>query len=287
MLRALTILIICLAIAGSIVESAISASTVIFDMPSILVCAVIAFLVQWIIFVPSYLKQSEKFYDLAGSLSFIAVSLIALAASEQIGIYQIIITAMVVIWASRLGTFLFFRIKKDGKDDRFEKIKPDKYRFFVAWTVQGLWVFLTSSPVLVALTSSAFTDINVFVILGLSLWILGFVIEVVADSQKRSFKHNQVDTFITTGLWKYSRHPNYFGEILLWFGVAIAVLPALSGWQYIVLISPIFVMILLTKVSGIPMLEAKAEKKWGNQPEYEKYKQSTPVLVPWLGKTHK
>lgn len=284
MLRALTILIICILIAGAIVAAAWGDSTGLYNVPSILICALVAFFVQWVIFVPSYIKQTEKFYDLAGSLSFVAVSLIALFSSFQLGVYQFMIASMVIIWALRLGSFLFFRIKKDGKDDRFEKIKTDKYRFFVAWTIQGLWVFLTSSPVLVALTSSNFSEVNALVIVGVCLWIFGFSTEVIADQQKRAFKQTNPDSFIHTGLWKYSRHPNYFGEIILWFGVALAVLPALSGWQFIVLISPIFVLTLLTKVSGVPMLENKAEKKWGDKADYIKYKNNTPVLIPWFSK---
>ena len=105
---------------------------------------------------------------------------------------------------------------------------------------------------------------------------------IAADSQKSHFRANPAnkDEFIRTGLWAWSRHPNYFGEIALWIGITVAALPALSGWQYVTLISPIFVLILIGRVSGVPLLEAKADRKWGGREDYEQYKASTPVLVP-------
>ena len=87
------------------------------------------------------------------------------------------------------------------------------------------------------------------------------------------------DKFINTGLWAWSRHPNYFGEIVLWIGVAVIALPVMKGWQFLTLISPVFVYLLLTKISGIPLLENKSDEKWGGQEDYEKYKADTPVLM--------
>jgi steroid 5-alpha reductase family enzyme len=148
--------------------------------------------------------------------------------------------------------------------------------------VQGLWVTLTAGAALAAITSGAKADFGVVGVLGLAIWLIGFGIEAASDSQKTTFKNdpNNTGKFIDVGLWKWSRHPNYFGEITLWTGMALLALPALQGWQYLTLISPVFVTILLTRVSGLPMLEARADKKWGGQADYEAYKSSTPVLVP-------
>lgn len=282
MLKAIIILFVCVGLSALIVFSTIEHSASIFGFDSIILCALVAFFVQWIVFIPSYLKQTEKYYDLAGSLSFVAITLIALFSNLNISLYKLLIALMVVSWALRLGAFLFLRIKKTGKDDRFEHLKSNKYSFFIAWTIQGLWVFLTSSPALVALTSTDFNEFDTLVIVGTIIWALGFSIEIVADQQKLKFKKAGNQKFITSGLWHYSRHPNYFGEILLWVGLTIAVLPAISGWQYVVIISPLLVLTLLTKISGVPMLEAKAKKKWGNDKEYQEYKRKTSTLFIWF-----
>lgn len=126
--------------------------------------------------------------------------------------------------------------------------------------------------------------IDVFAVIGLLLWAIGFAIEVIADRQKSAFRADPAnrDTFISTGLWSRSRHPNYFGEILLWIGVAVITLPVLQGWQWVGLVSPVFVALLITRVSGVPLLEAKAEAKWGDQADYQEYRRTTPVLIPKL-----
>jgi steroid 5-alpha reductase family enzyme len=180
-----------------------------------------------------------------------------------------------------LGYFLYTRILRDGEDRRFREIVHSFPRFLMAWTLQGLWVALTLGTALAAITSRSKAPLDLFAIMGFLVWLAGFTIEVVADHQKRIFnsKPENKNKFIHTGLWAWSRHPNYFGEIALWIGVAIIALPILQGWQYVTLVSPLFVTILLTKISGIPMLESNADKKWGGQPDYEAYKARTPILL--------
>ncbi|MBM3128178.1 MAG: DUF1295 domain-containing protein [Chloroflexi bacterium] len=244
----------------------------------------LAFLIQWLVFVPSYLRQTEKFFDLTGSITYISVTTLALRFSPAMDARTILLWALVVIWAARLGTFLFRRIQRAGKDDRFDDLKPSFIRFLNVWTIQGLWVTFTAAAALVAITTTTRRDLDVFALVGLVVWAFGFAIEVIADAQKNRFGANPANKgkFIQTGLWSRSRHPNYFGEIVLWIGVAVIALPVLQGWQWVALISPVFVTVLLTRVSGVPLLEAKADKKWGGQPEYEAYKKRTPVLVPRL-----
>lgn len=244
----------------------------------------LVFLIQWIVFIFAYRLQTEKFFDLTGSLTYIAVISLALFFSSGMDARSVLLWALVVVWAARLGTFLFGRIRKAGKDDRFDEIKPSFIRFLNVWTIQGLWVTFTMSAALVAITTTNRKGLDIFALIGFLVWALGFAIEVAADAQKSRFKENPENKgkFIQTGLWSRSRHPNYFGEILLWIGVAVIALPVLQGWQWIALISPVFVTLLLTRVSGIPLLEQKADQKWGGQPEYEKYKRTTPVLIPRL-----
>jgi steroid 5-alpha reductase family enzyme len=244
----------------------------------------LAFLIQWLVFIPAYWRQTEKFFDLTGSLTYISVITIALFLSAGVDGRAILVWALVVIWSARLGTFLFSRIQRTGKDDRFDEIKPSFIRFLNVWTIQGLWVTFTMSAALVVITTSNRKELDIFAILGFLLWVFGFAIEVVADSQKSRFSANPDNKgkFIQTGLWSRSRHPNYFGEIMLWTGIAVITLPVLQGWQWATLISPIFVTLLITRVSGVPLLEKKADQKWGGQADYETYKKTTPVLIPKL-----
>jgi steroid 5-alpha reductase family enzyme len=256
----------------------------VFGIPLFVLSVGLAFLIQWLVFIPAYLQQSEKFFDLTGSITYISVTIIAVLLSPVVDGRSILLLALVVIWAARLGTFLFRRIQKAGKDERFDDIKPSFPRFLNTWTLQGLWVTFTLAAALVAITTTNRKELGWFALVGFLIWVFGFSIEVVADLQKSRFRANPENKgkFIQTGLWARSRHPNYFGEIMLWIGVAVIALPVLQGWQWIALISPVFVAILLTRVSGVPMLEKRADEKWGGQEDYEAYKARTPVLIPRL-----
>jgi len=246
---------------------------------------ILAFIIQWIAFLPAYIFQTEKFYDLTGSLTYLSVIWYSLTSSSNyfanLNVANIIIVLLITLWAVRLGSFLFIRIHKDGEDKRFRTIKPSVTQFFMTWTLQGLWVSLCSMCALTAISSDSGIVINALFYLGLGLFIFGFVTEVIADKQKTAFRSipENRDKFITTGLWAKSRHPNFFGEIVLWTGIAVMSFSSLTGLQYLTLISPVFTYLLLVYVSGVRMLEAQADKKWGDNEEYIKYKTETPVLM--------
>lgn len=252
------------------------------DLPIFALCAALAYGINWLVFVHAYLAQTEHYFDLTGSLTYITLVVTSLALAPQLDPRSLLVAVLVMIWAGRLGTFLFRRIRQDGQDGRFDKLKPSFLRFFQTWTIQGLWVLLTLACGLVALTTAVTKPLGVFAALGTLIWIVGFAIEARADYEKRVFRKDPANEgkFITTGIWAWSRHPNYFGEITLWFGVAVIAFPVLEGAQYATLISPVFVYVLLTRVSGIPLLENRAKKKWGDDPEYQAYCERTPVLVP-------
>ncbi len=246
------------------------------------IVAALAFAINWIAFVPANAAKTEAYYDLTGSITYLTVTLVALTLSSDLDLRAYLAGLLVAGWALRLGTFLFKRIKRDGRDGRFDEIKISPVRFLAAWTVQGLWVLLTAAAALAIITSTAREELGPIGYLALAIWVIGFAIEVVADRQKSAFRSDPANKgrFIQSGLWAWSRHPNYFGEILLWTGMALLAVPILTGWRWVVLISPIFVTLLLTKVSGIPPLERRADEKWGGEAEYEQYKASTPVLIP-------
>ncbi len=242
----------------------------------------LAFLIQWLAFIAAYLLQTEKFYDLTGSFTYISVTIMAVLLSPAVDGRSILLLVLVVIWAGRLGTFLFRRIQKAGKDARFDEIKVSFIRFLNTWTLQGLWVTFTLAAALAAITTTTRKELDLFALIGFLVWAFGFAFEALADAQKSRFRADPQNKgkFINTGLWATSRHPNYFGEIVLWIGVAIIALPVLRGWQWVTLISPVFVTLLLTRVSGVPILEKRADEKWGGQEDYEAYKERTPVLIP-------
>lgn len=242
-----------------------------------------AFGLQWLAFIPAYLKQTELFYDLTGSLTFLSLLGWAFVLTPSLSLRALLLLGCVGLWAARLGSFLFTRILKAGEDDRFADIKPHFLRFLMAWTLQGLWVSVSIAPALASITAAEQPAMGALGWLGLAIWAFGFGVEALADHQKSQWRakaENKGD-FIDVGLWAWSRHPNYFGEITLWIGVAVMCIPVLQGWQYLTLISPVFIATLITQISGVPMLEEKADKKWGGQADYERYKANTPVLMLW------
>ncbi len=248
-----------------------------------LLCTIIIFILQWIVFIPSYLFSTEHFFDLTGAVTFIAVSILAFLINDFNNLRQWVVLILILIWALRLGSFLFLRIKKAGEDSRFTTIKKDFSVFFLTWNLQGLWVLFTLFGALTILTSNKNSNFGIFDIVGVLIWVIGFVIEVVSDRQKSEFKNNKSNAglFIRSGLWKYSRHPNYFGEILIWIGISVIGIPIYSGLGWVGLISPFFVFIMLYYISGVRLLEKQANERWGNNNEYLLYKLKTPVLFPY------
>lgn len=260
------------------------------NYPISIICMALSFIIHWLVFIPSYFYKTEKFYDITGTVAYLSILLttaylINLVNDEGILLRSIISIIFVMIWAIRLGIFLFKRVIKVGEDKRFEHAKKSFSKFLMFFNISALWVFLTIVNVLTMIINNSDSVTDLFFIIGFSISIIGFIIEVVADMQKRKFRTNisNKGQFISSGLWSISRHPNYFGEMMIWVGMSFATIPILIGWQFITLISPIFVIFLLTKVSGINLLEASANDKWGADKNYQDYKDKTSVLIPFLG----
>ena len=261
-------------------------------IPIILLCAIVSFLTHWMIAAPSLITSSEKYFDFTGMVATLLVVLTAmfalLSSGAEASIRSVFVASFVSVWTLRLGIFLYKRIVKAGEDIRFRDIKKSLPKFLMTWTLSALWVFLTTVNAITLIALNPLEPIGIFFIMGALMWLLGFGFEVIADRQKKYFSEQPKNEgrFITQGLWSVSRHPNYFGEIILWAGIAIISLPFLSGWQFVTLVSPVFVFLLLTRISGLPFLEDKAEKKWGEDKDYIEYKKRTPILVPFFGKKH-
>ena len=243
----------------------------------------LAFLIQWVAYIPAYIFQTEKFYDLTGSLSYLTVIWFVFFSSNNLSglnIQNLIVVTLISVWAIRLGTFLFGRIHKDGEDKRFRTIKTSASQFFMTWTLQGMWVSICTMCAITAISSSQGIIANALFYLGLAFFIVGFAIEVVSDQQKSAFRAvpENKEKFITCGLWSNSHHPKYFVEILLWSAIALLSISSLNGTQYLTLISPIFTYVLLVYISGVRMLDDMGNKKWGHLEEYKEYKRNTPTL---------
>ena len=290
-LRLTTIVVTSVSIIVFLVVSAVGNNSVILnEYSAVLYCAAICIGIQWVVWIPASIGQTERFYDLTGGLTYLTVvgfSLWAGSQSEPPSLRELIVSLLVVIWSLRLSSFLYLRIHRTGKDGRFDKLKTSPIRFLVPWTLQGLWVFLTMIVVIVINSQAdSAPALGIWDGIGLSIWILGFGIEVIADNQKTIFntEPDNQGKWIDSGLWSYSRHPNYLGEILLWTGIAFFGISCFTGLERVAWISPIFIYLLLTKISGTPILDKRALEKWGDDPEYQKYRVNTPALIPRLNK---
>ena len=282
-ISAITVFLICIGlmnVAGQNIEIEIR------GMNAFMFILIIAVLLQVIFFIPSFLLKTEKYYDLVGSLTYITTMSLAYFSVENKTMIDSIIYFYVMVWALRLGIYLFRRVRNDGKDVRFEKAKRHFFWFLQYWMGQALWVSLTACAAIIAILSPEEDTLPVLAMVGMALWLSGFAIESISDYQKRVFRkeNNPSESFINTGLWARSRHPNYFGEITLWTGIAVIALNTLNGIEYVTLISPVFVYILLTRMSGVNLLERIADERYGHLEEYQRYKRNTPVLVPKLSK---
>ena len=255
-----------------------------FGLPLMAAMALGVFAVQWVGLIHARLFETEHYFDLVGSLTYITVTILAIQQATVLGLRQQLIAGAVIVWAARLGPFLFMRIQKAGEDRRFRRIKLSTPRFLLTWTLQGTWVFITAGAALAAIMTPNTDPLGNIFFVGAVMWVIGMGIEVIADNQKSAFKADPANDgkFINTGIWARSQHPNYFGEILLWAGVAVMALPSLSSSAYIFLISPFFVALLLTKISGVPLLRKSGDERWGDDPEYQDYRKNTPTLIPRL-----
>ena len=250
----------------------------------ILYSAAAVFIYMVLFFLLGLKLKNNSIVDIGWGPGFIIVALVNLALAETKEVTQIILTVLITLWAVRLSTYIFMRNKGKGEDFRYARWRKDwgKYvhirSFFQIFMLQGFFMLIIAYPVLLINTNSL-KEINIVTILGILIWSTGFIFETIGDYQLFNFIRNFKKTpgeFITTGLWKYTRHPNYFGESLIWWGVFLLVFPANYGWT--AFFSPLIMTFLLLKVSGVPMLE----KKYKENEKYKEYTAKTNKFVPWF-----
>ena len=281
-LRAIIEITLILAVGAAFAWAGSQGGVEVGGWPVFALCAALSFGLNAVLFIPAYVFRTERYFDISGSCTYLLLLGSGLYLSDRFAPRDLLLAGMVAFWAVRLGSFLFGRVTRDGSDGRFDQIKVRFGRFLMAWVLQGLWVLFAVSCALAAITSARPAPIGAVAVVGALIWLLGIGIEITADSQKSRFRSDPENQgrFITTGLWSWSQHPNYFGEVLLWTGVAVAALPAISGWQYATLISPVLSYVLLRRISGVPLLDVRAERRWGDDPDYRRYVRNTPVFVP-------
>jgi steroid 5-alpha reductase family enzyme len=237
-------------------------------------------------FLVAFRFKTDKLTDISYALSFAAIAVYGALRNDMSSV-QWIVFVLVMLWAARLGGFLLYRVQKVGKDSRFDKMRKNFVLFGRFWVLQAVTAWVVMLPATFLFRFGKDTDFYVISVIGALVALSGLLFEATADLQKFRFNQNKKNKgkWIESGVWKYSRHPNYFGEMVMWYGVWMACVPWLTDQQsYIGIISPLTITILLVGVSGIPILEKSADARWGKDKKYQDYKRSTSILVPWLKK---
>jgi len=251
----------------------------------LLIAAAIAIGLNLFLFVPAFFFKTDKLTDFSYTLSFFIVGATLFTLSTQTLLHALLLL-MITLWALRLGGYLFIRIHKIKKDKRFDGKRESFLWFFRFWFIQGVSVFVILIPSTYFFAADN-PSLNTLTIVGFLVWFFGLLVEGFADYQKYTFINNEANKgkWIDTGLWKYSQHPNYFGEITVWVGVFLFTCSVLVGTEYVyALSSPLFIIILLLFISGIPILGKAANERWGSEHAYQEYKRRTSKLIPWFNK---
>jgi steroid 5-alpha reductase family enzyme len=243
----------------------------------------VSLLINGVFFLVAALLRTDVFTDITYSLSFIALAAIMLIFTPSASAAALVAACAVILWAVRLGGYLFWRILHIKVDHRFDDKRDSFAKFGAFWLLQAVSVWVIMLPVYGFFASAKAASLSpVLFIPGLVVFIAGFAIEAVADAQKYAFKSKPESKgeFMSRGVWKYSRHPNYFGEMLVWWGIALPGAFAFRGIEFLYFLGPVFITLLLLFVSGIPLLEKEADRKWGDRTDYREYKTRTSILVP-------
>lgn len=258
-------------------------------MNLLLLALAISIVVQGFFFFFANKYKTDTVTDLSYGLSFVIIAIASLFlapdSTYEVQVYRCITATVIMLWGVRLASFLYIRIRTMKKDARFDSIRDNFLKFAQFWTLQGVsvWFIIGSSVHFISQETLPKVSPMVFG-LGISLSILGLIVEAVADYQKFMFKNipSNEYTWTNVGLWKYSRHPNYLGEMLVWWGLWFAGIQSFSGLGWLSILSPLFITFLLLFVSGIPILERKNNTQYAGNPAYEQYKERTGLLFPKL-----
>lgn len=247
----------------------------------------VALIIQLIFFILAYTFKTDKVTDLAYGLSFIVLAWYLVLSQANFSLPALTIAVLITLWGLRLASYLLIRILKMGRDKRFDQIRNNFISFLKFWVFQAMAVWVIMLPSIYLITRTSLSSLNFYSWWGMTIFILGLLIETVADWQKFKFKNNPAnqDKWIESGIWRCARHPNYFGEMILWWGIFIFTIPWQNGWSWLTMMGPIFITFILLFVSGIPPLEKRYQQKYANNKKYQQYKNRTSLLIPWWPKT--
>jgi steroid 5-alpha reductase family enzyme len=243
---------------------------------------ILVYVTAW--FFIALIKKRNDVADIAWGLGFVAIAFFLLL-TKQPSMQSVLVYVLIAIWGIRLATHIGLRSKGKPEDFRYKQWREEWGKSFLlrsylqVYLLQGFFMWIISIPIIVVSIASDQAT-STLILAGLIIWLIGFAFEAIGDYQLMVFIKNKKSKFdiMQTGLWKYTRHPNYFGEVLLWWGIFIIVLPLKYGiWA---IISPITISYLLLYVSGIPMLEAK----YKNNEQFQAYKKRTSAFFPMLPK---
>lgn len=244
--------------------------------------ALLILIYMTLVFVLALIVKDNSIVDIFWGLGFILVAIYSFIQDTEPDLRKWIVTFLVALWGIRLAVHVFVRNRGRGEDFRYLHWRKT-WKFFVLrsyfqiFLLQGLFMFIIASPVYYV-NFYSMEPLGFYDTLGLVVFGIGFLFEAVSDYQLADFKKNPANKgkIITTGLWEMCRHPNYFGEALVWWGFGFYALSLPNGWM--TLISPVVITLLLRFVSGVPMLE----KKYSGRPDWEDYKRRTAAFVPFV-----
>jgi steroid 5-alpha reductase family enzyme len=253
-----------------------------FDSYNLLAVFLVIFGIQIVCFVFAALLKTDLLTDISYGLTFVLVVGWLLVGQATFGPAQLLAAGLIGLWGLRLGGYLFARILRMGRDARFDRIREHPLRFGLFWGVQALTIWIVLLPAMVLLSSPPAADWLAWGLVGAVVWALGLAIEAIADRQKTVFKQDPAnrDRWIEMGLWRWARHPNYFGEMLCWWGVFLVAVPVLSGWSWAVALGPVFLMLLLRYGTGVPPLAKRYQRRFGDDPAYQAYLRRSWMFVP-------
>lgn len=239
-----------------------------------------------VFFIIALLLKTDVFTDITYSMTFVILTLFLFFTSGKTDILQLLTAICVVLWGFRLGGYLLWRIIHIKVDHRFDDKRDSFIRFGFFWLLQAVAVWAVMLSVYGIINRPGMDTIPWYFFAGIPFALLGLLVETVADLQKYTFKSKPEGkgAFMRTGIWKYSRHPNYFGDMLFWWSISFPGLFLFKGFEFLYFLGPLFISLLLRFVSGVPLLEKSAKEKWGDDPEFQEYQKTTSLVIPWFKK---